>query len=98
MVSMHANVRGIERINNKSLKKNKESNIKKIMKRDAYERYFAYSIDKMRIYRYVKKDDVIYKYVLDKFNKKIITVYPVDFNYELRRGFKIRYRSEQYGI
>ena len=43
----------------------------------------------MRIYRYVKKGDIIYKYVLDKFDKKIVTVYPIDFNEELKNGFKI---------
>lgn len=92
MVSLHANVRGIERISNNSLKKNKEKNIKKILKRDAYERYFAYSMGKMRIYRYVKKGDIVYKYILDKFDKKIVTVYPVDFDEELKMGYLIKFR------
>ena len=43
MVSNHATIRGIQRINNSSNKKNKKVNLKKIMKKDAYKRYFAYA-------------------------------------------------------
>ena len=98
MVSNHAMERGIQRINNNSLKKNIKSNMKKIMRRDAYERYFAYSIGKSKLFRYVKKDDLVYKYILDKFTRKIITVHTIDFNSELMKGFNIKFVGEFSGI
>ena len=60
MVIKHAMERGIQRVNNKSLKKNKESNIKKIMKNDAFKRYFAYLNKETRFYRHVVKSDCIF--------------------------------------
>ena len=91
MVTYHAMQRAIQRINNDSRKKNKKDNLKKIMTKDVYKRYFAYSINTFNIFRYVQKYDKTYKYVIDKLNKKIITVYEVDFDEELKKGFKISF-------
>lgn len=95
MVTEHAILRGVQRINNNSIRKNKKSNLKRIMKKDVYDRYFAYDSTVDRLYRYVKKDDVVLKYVLNKFNKRIITVYPVDFDEELSKRFNIKFRRRE---
>jgi len=84
MVSMHALTREIERIDNNSYNKNKKNNMKRILKKDAYERYFAYFQTKEKYFRYVNKNDKTYKYIIEKFSKKIITVYEVDFEDELK--------------
>lgn len=83
MITEHAIKRCTERIKNNSYRKNKKANMKKIMKRDAYERYFAYLETKDKCFRYVNKNGIVYKYILNKFTNKIITVYQVDFNLEL---------------
>lgn len=98
MVSSHATIRGIQRINNSSNKKNKKTNLKKIMSKDAYKRYFAYVNSTSTIFRYVRRNDGIYKYVLNKLNKKIITVYEVDFDEELKKFHHIRQVSEKYDV
>ena len=91
MVTKHAVERGIQRINNKSSKKNKDSNIRKIMRNDAFKRYFAFSNGKSKFYRYVRKDGCVFKYVIDKFSKDIITVHQVDFEKEMEKGFNIKF-------
>ena len=91
MVTKHATIRGIERIDNKKKKKNKKVNLKKIMRKDAYKRYFAYAKNRTTIYRYVLKDNSTYKYILNIFNNKIITVYEVNFDEELKKYHHIGY-------
>ena len=98
MVSSHAIIRGIQRINNSSNKKNKKVNLKKIMSKDAYKRYFAYANNTSTIFRYARRNDGIYKYVLNKLSKKIITVYEVDFDDELKKFHHIRQVSEKYDV
>ena len=98
MVSSHATIRGIQRINNSSNKKNKKANLKKIMSNDAYKRYFAYANNTSTIFRYVRRNDGIYKYVLNKLSKNIITVYEVDFDEELKKFHHIRQVSEKYDV
>ena len=94
MISKHAINRGIERIENKSYKKNLKANIKKIMRKDAYRRYFAYFQTKDKYYSYVKKDDRIYKYIISKYSNKVITAYEVNFDDELMRYPYITLRGE----
>ena len=84
MVSVHATKRGMQRIKNNSYKKNKEANIKKIMRKDAYRRYFAWFQTRDRYFRYVDKEGKVYKYVIDKFSGRIITTHEVDFEKELK--------------
>lgn len=94
MISTHAVNRGMERIKNNSYKKNKKANIKKTMKKDVYERYFAFFQTKDKYYRYVKKDEKTYKYVISKYNNKIVTTFEVDFDEEMKKYPYITIRNK----
>lgn len=62
---------------------------------------YAYSKDNKCIYYYVKmnEDGICIKYVIDKYNKKVVTVInDINFNSELKKIRKIYLKANHYDI